>query len=106
MTNTELVISFPNARENELMNLSLVAVAEIIEDVEYSLTYEYIALVQSGTEIIEEVRTSAPITKLYSEIVTYNFTNFITDYGTTVNTAVNPVFLGGTVFYTPESIRK
>ena len=106
LTNTELVISFPNARENELMNLSLVAVAEIIEDVEYSLTYEYIALVQSGTEIIEEVRTSAPITKLYSEIVTYNFTNFMTDYGTTVNTAVNPVFLGGAVFYTPESIRK
>ena len=62
--------------------------------------------VKNGTEIIETVKTSAPITKLYSEIVTCNFTNFMTDYGEIVNEAITPDFLGGAEYYIPASIRK
>lgn len=106
LTDTALIITFPNSKEKELVNLSLIGVAEIIEDIEYTLTYEYAGLLLSGTEIIETVKTSAPITKLYSEIVTCNFTNFMTDYGEIVNEAINPDFLGGTEYYIPVSIKK
>ena len=106
LTDSQLIITFPNSKEKELVNLSLIGVAEIIEDIEYTLTYEYAKLLLSGTEIIETVKTSAPITKLYSEIVTCNFTNFMTDYGEIVNEAINPDFLGGTEYYIPVSIKK
>lgn len=106
LTDTALIVTFPNSKEKELVNLSLIGVAEIIEDIEYTLTYEYAGLLLSGTEIIETVKTSSPITKLYSEIVTCNFTNFMTDYGEIVNEAINPEFLGGTEYYIPVSIQK
>ena len=106
LTDTALIVTFENDKEKELVNLSLIGVAEIIEDIEYTLTYEYAKLLLSGTEIIETVKTSAPITKMYSEIVTCNFTNFMTDYGEIVNEAINPDFLGGTEYYIPVSIQK
>ena len=106
LTDSQLIVTFPNDKEKELVNLSLIGVAEIIEDIEYTLTYEYAKLLLSGTEIIETVKTSAPITKLYSEIVTCNFTNFMTDYGEIVNEAINPDFLGGAEYYIPVSIQK
>lgn len=106
LTEEALIVTFPNAKENELVNLSLIGVAEIIEDVEYTLTYEYAELTLNGTEISETWKTSAPIVKLYSEIVTCNFTNFMTDYGEIVNEAINPAFLGGAEYYIPVSIRK
>lgn len=106
LTDSALIVTFANDKEKELVNLSLIGVAEIIEDIEYTLTYEYAKLLLSGTEIIETVKTSAPITKMYSEIVTCNFTNFMTDYGEIVNEAINPDFLGGTEYYIPVSIQK
>lgn len=106
LTDEALIVTFPNARESELVNLSLIGVAEIIEDIEYTLTYEYAELSLSGGEIAETVKTSAPIVKMYSEIVTYNFTNFMLDYGESVSGAVNPAFLGGAEYYIPASIRK
>lgn len=106
LTDTALIVTFPNSKEKELVNLSLIGVAEIIEDIEYTLTYEYAGLLLSGTEIIETVKTSSPITKMYSEIVTCNFTNFMTDYGEIVNEAINPDFLGGAEYYIPVSIQK
>ena len=106
LTDEALIVTFPNAKESELVNLSLIGVAEIIEDVEYTLTYEYAELSLSGGEIAETVKTSAPIVKMYSEIVTYNFTNFMIDYGEIVSGAVNPAFLGGAEYYIPVSIRK
>lgn len=106
LTDSALIVTFANDKEKELVNLSLIGVAEIIEDIEYTLTYEYTKLLLSGTEIIETVKTSAPITKLYSEIVTCNFTNFMRDYGEIVNEAINPDFLGGAEYYIPVSIQK
>ena len=50
-------MTFPNAKENELVNLSLIGVAEIIEDVEYTLTYEYAELTLNGTKISETWKT-------------------------------------------------
>lgn len=58
LTDEALIVTFPNARESELVNLSLIGVAEIIEDVEYTLTYEYAELSLSGGEIAETVKTS------------------------------------------------
>lgn len=106
LTDEALIVTFPNARESELVNLSLIGVAEIIEDVEYTLTYEYAELSLSGGEIVETVVTSAPIVKMYSEVVTYNFTNFMTDYGDAVRAAVNAEFLDGAEYYIPASIKK
>ncbi len=106
LTDEALIVTFPNARESELVNLSLIGVAEIIEDVEYTLTYEYAELSLENGEIAETVKTSAPIMKLYSEIVTYNFTNFMLDYGEAVRAAVNAEFLDGAEYYIPASIRK
>lgn len=106
LTEEALIVTFPNAKENELVNLSLIGVAKIIEDVEYTLTYEYAELTLNGTEISETWKTSAPIVKLYSEIVTCNFTNFMLDYGEAIRAAVNPEFLDGAAYYIPASIRK
>lgn len=106
LTDEALIVTFPNAKESELVNLSLIGVAEIVEDIEYTLTYEYAELSLSGGEIAETVKTSAPIVKMYSEIVTYNFTNFMTDYGEIVIGAVNAEFLDGAEYYIPASIRK
>ena len=106
LTEEALIVTFPNAKESELVNLSLIGVAEIIEDVEYTLTYEYAELTLNGTELSETWKTSAPIVKMYSEIVTCNYTNFMTDYGEIVNEAINPDFLGGAEYYIPVSIRK
>ena len=106
LTEEALIVTFPNAKENELVNLSLIGVAEIIEDVEYTLTYEYAELTLNGTEISETWKTSAPIVKLYSEIVTCNYTNFMLDYGEAIRAAVNPEFLDGAAYYIPASIRK
>ena len=106
LTEEALIVTFPNAKESELVNLSLIGVAEIIEDVEYTLTYEYAELTLNGTKISETWKTSAPIVKLYSEIVTCNFTNFMTDYGDAIRAAVNPEFLDGAEHYIPTSIKK
>ena len=106
LTEEALIVTFPNAKESELVNLSLIGVAEIIEDVEYTLTYEYAELTLNGTKISETWKTSAPIVKLYSEIVTCNFTNFMTDYGDAIRAAVNPEFLDGAEYYIPTSIKK
>ena len=72
----------------------------------YTLTYEYAELTLNGTEIIETRKTSSPIVKLYSEIVTCNYTNFMTDYGDAIRAAVNPEFLDGAEYYIPTSIKK
>ena len=106
LTEEALIVTFPNAKENELVNLSLIGVAEIIEDIEYTLTYEYAGLLLSGTKISETWKTSSPIVKMYSEIVTCNYTNFMLDYGDAVRAAVNPEFLDGAEYYIPASIRK
>ncbi len=106
LTEEALIVTFPNAKENELVNLSLIGVAEIIEDVEYTLTYDYAELTLNGTKISETWKTSSPIVKMYSEIVTCNYTNFMLDYGDAVRAAVNPEFLDGAEYYIPASIRK
>ena len=106
LTEEALIVTFPNAKESELVNLSLIGVAEIIEDVEYTLTYEYAELTLNGTKISETWKTSAPIVKMYSEIVTCNYTNFMLDYGDAVRAAVNPEFLDGAEYYIPISIKK
>ena len=106
LTDEALIVTFPNAKESELVNLSLIGVAEIIEDVEYTLTYDYAELTLNGTKISETWKTSAPIVKLYSEVVTCNYTNFMLDYGDAVRAAVNPEFLDGAEHYIPTSIKK
>ena len=106
LTDEALTVTFPNAKESELINLSLIGVAEIIEDVEYTLTYEYAFLTLENCGIVETIKTSAPIMKKYSEIVTCNYTNFMLDYGELVNAAVNRDFLDGAEYCVPVSIRK
>ena len=106
LTEEALIVTFPNAKENELVNLSLIGVAEIIEDVEYTLTYDYAELSLKNGVISETWKTSAPIVKLYSEIVTCNYTNFMLDYGNAIRAAVNPEFLDGAAYYIPASIKK
>lgn len=106
LTEESLIVTFPNAKENELVNLSLIGVAEIIEDIEYTLTYDYAELSLKNGVISETWKTSAPIVKMYSEIVTCNYTNFMTDYGDAVRAAVNPEFLDGAEYYIPISIKK
>lgn len=106
LTEESLIVTFPNAKENELVNLSLIGVAEIIEDIEYTLTYDYAELSLKNGVISETWKTSAPIVKMYSEIVTCNYTNFMTDYGDAIRAAVNPEFLDGAAYYIPASIKK
>lgn len=102
--NTALIVKFSD--ENALAKVSLTSVVEIIENVEYTVTYEYTKLRLNGNgEITETQIKSESFTKLYTEITAYNFTNFMIDYGDIINKALCFDELEGEYFI-PVSIRK
>ena len=84
-----LTVTFPNSKENSLMHLSLKAVGEVVEDVEYTVRYRYHILGYTNQVITEQVATSAKFTMLYSDLKAYNYTNFMQDYGEIVNNAID-----------------
>ncbi len=105
---SELTISVPSNMQNELQYLSLQAVAEIVEDRQYAVSYTYKELEQDGREIVEKSLISEPVAMWYSKLVTYNFVNFMMDNGSVINASVSPTFLAENdiEYATPSDIRK
>ncbi len=96
-----LTVSFPNAQQSELLGLSLQAVAEITEDEECSVAYQYSKLnINDKGDIVEEKVTSDPFTLFYSELIgKYStFENFMLDYGEEIRDAVVVPGLDGEYF--------
>ena len=102
-----MTVMFPNNAENDLMTLSLSAVAEIVEDVPYEVVYEYVRLgLDKNGDITEEWITSDPFTVFYSELVgAYNFENFMVEFGDVVRDGLALAVLEGDYFI-PTSLKK
>lgn len=106
LTEESLTVVFPFSAENSLINLSLRAVVEIVEDIPYTLTYKYVQLGYKLGELTETWKTSETIESTYTTITRDGFENFMTKYGDIVRAAVNPEILGGAEYYIPVSIQK
>ncbi len=102
-----LIITFPNGQENDLMNLSVVAIAEIRPDEEYSSTYEYTQLVltEKGELVEKQIKTEAKI-RWWSEITRESFENFMIDNGAIINEAAKVSTLDGSYIKPYDIVRK
>ena len=106
---TALTITVPKEQQAELVNISLTACAEIVEDVEYNVTYQYIQLGYTNAYDITETVVSKNITMWYSELTTFNFHYFMAIYGKEVNDGANLEIIeknNGVGYITPIDIRK
>ena len=77
-TSNALSVSVPIANQNDLFGLTMTAVAEIVEDVDFNMTIKYLRLNEdfSFTEV-----TTEPITILYSKVINLTDENFMIEYG-------------------------
>jgi len=95
--NAEVI--FPMESENELMNVRIIALAEIIPDYECTVNIRYAELFVESGEITEESRTKTE-TMMYSEyIVLDNNESFYNKYGTMTDEAINPDGIKGLGYY-------
>lgn len=95
--NAEVV--FPMESENELMNVRIIALAEIIPDYECTVNIRYAELFVESGEITEESRTKTE-TMMYSEYITLdNNESFYNRYGSMTDEAINPDGIKGLKHY-------
>ena len=101
-----LTVTFNNKKENSLAYVDIQGVAEIMEDVECSVTYEYAHLFfeQDGS-ITEETITGQAATMMYSDTLNYTYVDFMNEYGADVLGALEMEILEGN-YYEPINIVK
>lgn len=108
LSDTALTITFSNAYENDLSNLSVMLVTEIMEDYELNVIYRYAKL----DEELNETKENTGLGKMYySDLVALGNENFKTldatksIYELAIN-AIKPEVLNGQAFYTYKGIKK
>lgn len=87
----KLTVSVPLEDQNDLMSLSVVAIAEIRENTEHTVRYQYKRIYfDENKNICEETLTSEPFTLWWSDIVGKYETheNFMQDYGSEIEAAI------------------
>lgn len=103
---TSVTVTYQNAKVNNLLYLSLTAVAEIVEDYDVSVTYKYQEYVYEDFQLKVEERESDPITMRFSRYQGWlNFDNFMNEYGAVIEDALDCGQLIGE-YYVPTSITK
>lgn len=87
---TSLKVSFPKGKDALLMNLNLVAVATIVENVEYTVRWNYVSLsVNANGDIVETWTEADEIKEMYFDVIsTYNWNNFKNWHGELINAAL------------------
>ncbi len=106
LTDDTLSVTLSRDAQNSLVGMQVQAVAEIVPDTEYIVTYQYVTLIENGSNVVIQEQTSEQIIKMYLELSTLTYVNFMSEYGEEINAAVSPAFLGGVTFATPKSIDK
>lgn len=100
VTDSEVSVSFPVERENELMNLSISAIAEIVPDFECNVNINYVELGYADGEITETEKTIEE-TVMYSyyarELI--NSSSFYGHYGDTVENGISLDVLNGESYF-------
>ena len=101
-----LQVTFNTSNQSDLFGLNLVAVANIIPDKEYTVTYKYLEL-DNDLNVTE--RTSEPFTMLMSEFVRFYdakelFATKYPDAINIINQAISPAVLNGEKYYTYNTI--
>ncbi len=100
-----LKIEIPNGCENDLQNLSIYALAEIIEDYECDVELKYSSLTFENNTIVETQETASK-KMMYSDYV--KFCGFMTfqksDMYNTVTSALSVEKLNGQAYFTPSGI--
>ena len=106
-TEDAVIVTYENDKINNLVGLSLTAVAPIVEDYDISVTYKYAqyGLDKQGNLRVQ-TKESDPFTMLYSQWTGWlNYENFMTVYGEEINAALNSSVLEGE-YYIPYNIQK
>lgn len=85
ITGTHVQVTVAKTNEQSLFGLTLTAVAEIVEDEEYVMTYDYITIT---SDFQTETLTSSPIIIMYSELQNINSINFKIKYGDVITNAL------------------
>lgn len=87
---TSLKVSFPKGKDALLMNLNLIAVATIVENVEYTVRWNYVSLsVNANGDIVETWTEADEIKEMYFDVIsTYNWNNFKNWHGELINAAL------------------
>ena len=83
----ELTVTFTD--ESTLSDIGITATAEIVEDVDVSITYKYKKIDFDGEQPIFEDLTSAPIVIRYSELLNLNNERFYNSYGEIIDAAID-----------------
>lgn len=103
-----IVITCAKSRVGDLAYITLSAVVDIVEDVDYNVSIEYKALTRVGAEIRATDCTTSRQALRYSETLTLQtFSNFMSLYGATINDAVDLECLDNDdelKFYVPNSV--
>lgn len=102
-----LTLIVPKDNQNLLSEVEVLYTAEIIEDVDVIVTYEYQSLyLDESQDICKEVITSAPITIKYSEVISMSNNNFYVIYQDTIENALNLNILNDCVYMTYDGVER
>lgn len=79
----------PNDNQDLLTNATILITANIIEDIDIVLSYEYISLsYDSAYNVVKTTLTTQPTTIKYSEFIQLNSNNFYVHYGNVIDSAL------------------
>lgn len=105
-TDEAVQVTYENAKVNNLLSLSLTAVAEIFEDYDVNVTYKYAQYKYENGRLHVGTVKSEPFVMRFSQWQGWlNFENFMTKYGDVINGALDLERLEGD-YYIPYNIQK
>lgn len=107
VTADAVIVTCENDKIDNLVELSLTAVAPIVEDYDIIVTYKYAQYwLDENGELRVRTEESTPFTMLYSQWSGWlNYENFMTEYGNEINDALQISILEG-AYYIPYNIQK
>lgn len=90
LTADNLTLSVATDKQGLLSEASISIIAEIIEDVDVTVTYEYKGLyLDANSNVCKKTITSTPSTMKYSEVISMSSNNFYVYYKDTIDSAVS-----------------
>lgn len=101
-----LTVTFSLSNQEDLFGLNLVAVAVLVQDIDYTVNYEYVKL---DNNLVATTVISPSKTMLYSEFIKMYesqdlFNNYFPDAMSTINSAISPNVLNGEPYYVYNTI--
>lgn len=90
VTQEKILITVPTNYQEELSNVKISAIAEIVEDVDVTVTYEYLKLeLDNDFNIVKKYLTSTAEVMKYSELLRLNENNLYVKYCDVIDNAIS-----------------